>query len=166
MGSYVIRRQIAAPPERVFRAFSEPDLMVDWMDAKEIRHRSGPLDRAGTTFRLVIFRMHSFAVTVIRSEPPRLHEARGIGRLGWYRMVATLTPNNAGTALEILTEYGLPLGPIGRWIDRRWIDREPRAQANSEVDRLVTIVEAGADQPLDGLPAGGSTAGAGTAGAG
>lgn len=142
MGSYVIRRHIDAPPERVFRAFTDPALVVDWMDAKTLEEPSGPLDRAGTQYRLVIFRLHHFRTTVVRSEPPLVHETRGSGRFGWYRMVATLVPRSGGTDLELLTEYGLPLGPVGRWIDRRWIDREPRAQANREVDRLVELVSA------------------------
>ncbi len=145
MGRYVIRRQIAAAPERVFGAFTEPSLVVDWMDATAIRDASGPLDRPGSAYRLVIFGIHHFRTTVVRSEAPRLHETRGTGKFGWYRMVASLSPREGGTDLELLTEYGLPLGPIGRWIDRRWIDREPRAQANREVDRLVQLVS-GPDQ--------------------
>ena len=140
MGRYVIRRQIAASPEQVFRAFTEPSLVVDWMDAKAIREASGPLDRPGTRYRLVIFGIHDFRTLVVRSEVPRLHETQGHGPFGWYRMVASLSPSPIGTDLDLLTEYGLPLGPIGRWIDRRWIDREPRTQPNREVDRLVELV--------------------------
>ena len=142
MGSYVIRRDIDAPTEAVFRAFADPALVVDWMDAKEIRDASGPLDQSGTTYTLVIFGIHHFRTTVVRSEPARLHETRGHGRFGWYRMVATLTPRDGRTELELLTEYGLPWGPIGRWLDHRFVDREPRTQANREVDRLVELVSA------------------------
>jgi hypothetical protein len=59
-------------------------------------------------------------------------------------MVATLSPHDDATDLDLLTEYALPLGPIGRWVDRRWIDREPRTTANREVDRLVALVSTGA----------------------
>ena len=55
-------------------------------------------------------------------------------------MLATLTPGDGGTDLDLLTEYVMPMGALGRWIDRRWIDREPRSIANREVDRLVTLV--------------------------
>jgi hypothetical protein len=154
MGSYVLRRHIDASPEAVFRAFVDPHLVADWMDAQAVQDPTGPLDRPGTQYRLVIFRLHSFRTTVVRSEPPHLHETRGSGRFGRYRMVATLTPREGGTDLELLTEYGLPLGPIGRWMDRRWIDKEPRAQANRELDRLVELVSA---------PAGPASAAAGRA---
>jgi hypothetical protein len=153
MGQYVLRRRIAASPDRVFRAFIEPDLLVDWMDAQALQDASGPLDGTGSTYRLVIFRFHSFHTTVVRSVPPHVHETRGHGRFGWFRMVATLTPVDGGTDLELLTEYGLPLGPVGRWLDRRWIDREPRTQANKELDRLVAIVTA-----TDAVAPGASTA--------
>ncbi len=55
-------------------------------------------------------------------------------------MVATITAANGSTDLDLLTEYTVPFGALGRWIDRRWIDREPRTIANREVARLVTLV--------------------------
>lgn len=77
----------------------------------------------------------------MRSERPRVHESSGRGPLGaFYRHVATLTPKEDGTDLDLVTEYALPFGPVGRWIDRRWVDREPRAIANRELDRLVELV--------------------------
>ena len=55
-------------------------------------------------------------------------------------MVATLAGADSYTDLELMTEYTVPFGAVGRWLDRRWIDREPRTIANREVDRLVTLV--------------------------
>ena len=141
MGHYRITRRIDATPERVFRAFTDPDLVADWMDASAVADPSGPLDVAGSRYTLVIGGPWKFRTVVVRSEPPRLHETVGDAPLGGsYRMVATLSERDGGTDLDLLTEYTVPLGPIGRWIDRRWIDREPRATANREVDRLVTLV--------------------------
>lgn len=143
MGSYRITRRIDAEPDQVFRAFTDPGLVVDWMDATTVAHPSGPLDAAGTRYTLVIRGPWRFRTTVVRSEPPWLHETVGEAPFGGaYRMVATLVARDGGTDLHLLTEYALPLGPIGRWIDRRWVDREPRAQANREVDRLVALVSA------------------------
>jgi hypothetical protein len=56
-------------------------------------------------------------------------------------MVASLTNATVGPS-GLLTEYALPFGAVGRWIDRRWVDREPRTIANREVDRLVALVSA------------------------
>lgn len=143
MGSYRITRRIDATPEQVFQAFTSPKLVADWMDATGVADPTGPLDAAGTRYTLAIRGPWKFRTTVVRSDPPRLHETVGKAPLGGaYRMVATLVARDGGTDLDLLTEYTIPLGPIGRWIDRRWVDREPRAQANREVDRLVTLVSA------------------------
>lgn len=141
MGSYRITRRIDAEPDQVFRAFTDPGLVADWMDASGVIDQTGPLEVADSRYTLVIRGPWRFRTVVVRSEPPFLHETMGRAPLGGaYRMVATLAVNGGATELDLLTEYTIPLGPIGRWIDRRWVDREPRAQANREVDRLVALV--------------------------
>lgn len=141
MGRYVLDRDIDATRAEVFNAFTDPALAADWMAATAIRDISGPLDLAGSRYTLVIRGPWRFRTTVVRSEPPTLHETLHQGPLGASaRMVATLTEGDRGTHLELLTEYTVPLGALGRWIDRRWIDREPRSTANREVDRLVSLV--------------------------
>jgi hypothetical protein len=111
------------------------------MDASAVQDPTGPLDVAGSRYTLVIRGPWRFRTVVVRSEPPWVHEAVGKAPLGGaYRMVATLSARDGGTDLDLLTEYTIPLGPVGRWIDRRWVDREPRATANREVDRLVALV--------------------------
>ena len=140
MGRYRITRRIRATPAQVFRAFTDPALVVDWMDSTDLIGATGELDEPGTRYTLVIWRPHQFRTEVIRVEAPHLHEIAGRGPFGSFRMVASLTERDGETELDLLTEYTLPLGAIGRWIDRRWIDHEPRAIANREVDRLVTLV--------------------------
>lgn len=141
MGRYVLTREIAATPDQVFRAFTEPKLVADWMDAAAVVDDTGPLDVAGNTYALVIRGPWRFRTTVVRVERPWVHEAFGQGPLGTtFRMVATLSTSTAGTSLQLFTDYTMPLGILGRWIDRRWIDREPRSVANRELDRLVELV--------------------------
>lgn len=140
MGRYVLRRRIEAPPERVFEAWTDPVVTADWMDADGIVDQTGPLAEAGTTFTLVIRGPWRFRMRVVRSERPRAHEMAGPAPLGAsVAMTMTLTPRDGGTDLELVTAYVVPLGPLGRWMDRRWIDREPRAVANRELDRFVAI---------------------------
>lgn len=141
MGQYRITRRIRATPDQVFRAFTDPGIVADWLDATAVKDPTGPLDVPGTRYSLVIRGPWRFRTVVTRSEPPRLHQTVGQAPLGGsFRMTATLTEHDEGTDLDLLTEYTVPLGPIGRWIDRRWIDREPRPTANREVDRLVELV--------------------------
>jgi hypothetical protein len=141
MGRYRITRHVRAAREQVFRAFTDPAMVVDWMDATGLVQATGPLDEAGSRYTLVIWGPWRFRTQVVRASSPEVHEIAGTGPLGsTYRMVATLTASADGTDLDLLTEYTMPLGALGRWIDRRWIDREPRAMANREVDRLVALI--------------------------
>lgn len=141
MGRYRITRHINATPAQVFRAFTDPALVVDWMDSTGLIGATGELDKPGTRYILVIWGPWRFRTEVVRAEAPHLHEIAGRGPLGsTYRMIARLIERDGETELDLLTEYTMPLGAIGQWIDRRWIDREPRAIANREVDRLVTLV--------------------------
>lgn len=141
MGRYRITRQISATADQVFRAFTDPSLIADWMDGTGVVDATGGLDQPGASYTFVVRGPWRFRTTVRRVEKPHLHEVTGIGPLGSaYHMVATLTPGDGGTHLDLLTEYTVPLGAVGRWIDRRWIDREPRTIANREVDRLVRLV--------------------------
>jgi len=144
VGRYILRRRIPAPPARVFQAFTDPILAADWLDGTGIIDADGPLDATGTTYTLVIRGPWRFRMRVERCEPDRLHETTGRAPLGAaVHMVATLTPVDDGTDLELLTEYVVPLGPIGRWIDRRWIESGDRSTANRELDRLVELVTDG-----------------------
>lgn len=141
MGSYRITREIRATPVQVFRAFTDPGLIADWMDAAAINELAGSLAAPGASYTMIIRGPWRFKVAVVRSEPPWLHETVHRGPLGTrVRILATLSARDGGTHLDLLTEYAMPLGPIGRWIDRRWIDREPHVTANREVDRLVELV--------------------------
>ena len=141
MGRYRIARRIRATPDQVFRAFTDPALLIDWMDGTGLLDATGPLDKPGSRYTLVIWGPWRFRTQIDRVHAPSLHEVSGRGPLGSsYRMVATLARVDGFTDLELLTEYTVPFGALGRWLDRRWIDREPRATANREVDRLVTLV--------------------------
>lgn len=142
MTRYVLRRRIEAPPERVFEAWTDPVVAADWLDADAIIDRTGPLAEVGTTFTLVIRGPWRFRMRVIRSAAPFTHEMAGTAPLGTaVELALTLTPRDGGTDLEFATTYTMPLGALGRWIDRRWIDREPRPTANRELDRFATIAE-------------------------
>lgn len=142
MGRYRIARRIRATPEQVYRAFTDPALVVDWMDGTGLVDATGPLDEPGSRYTFVVWGPWRFRTEVVRVEAPLLHEISGRGPLGAsYRMVATLAAADHGhTDVDLLTEYTMPLGALGRWMDRQWIDREPRAIANREVDRLVALV--------------------------
>ena len=141
MGRYRKTRRITAAPEDVFRAFTDPTIVADWMEADGIIDQRGPLDTAGSTYTLVISGPWRFRMRVTRSVPPRTYELEGRGPLGTsYRMTAALTAVADVTELVVDTEWTLPFGPIGRWIDRRWVEPASAGDDDRELDRLVDIV--------------------------
>ena len=141
MGRYRKTRHIKASPDDVFRAFTDPAIAADWMEADGIIDQRGSLDTAGSTYTLVISGPWRFRIRVTRSVPPRTYELEGRGPLGTsYRMAATLTEAAHVTELVVETEWTLPFGPIGRWIDRRWVEPASAGEDDRELDRLVDIV--------------------------
>jgi uncharacterized protein YndB with AHSA1/START domain len=140
-------RRIDASPAAVFRAFTDPTLLADWMEADGVVDQHGPLDQAGSTYTLVITGPWRFRMRVAESTPPRAYGFGGRGPLGTsVRMAATLADVGPGTELVVETEWTLPFGPIGRWIDRRWVQPGAEGEDDRELDRLVDIVTGNDDR--------------------
>jgi uncharacterized protein YndB with AHSA1/START domain len=97
---------IAAPPDRVFDHFVDPELLVRWMgDWARLEARNGGLfavDINGVVIR----------GTFVRVERPKLVEiawgeaGNEVMPPGWTRLVVRLTPTGEGTILE-LEHHGL-----------------------------------------------------------
>lgn len=156
MGRTRRTRHIDAPAAAVFRAFTDPALVADWMEADGIVDQRGPLDAAGSTYTLVITGPWRFRMRVTRADAPRAYGLEGHGPLGTrYRMSATLVDHGPTTELVVEMEWTLPLGPIGRWMDRRWVEPGTRGEEDRELDRLVAIVTGqDATSPRAGVRAG------------
>jgi hypothetical protein len=141
MGHYVQTAQVPASPERVFRAYTDPLMLADWMDMRAIRDQTGPLDRVGSECTLVVRGPWWFRSSVRQCDPPRSITFGGAGRLGAsFQVTAMLTPRDAGTWLEQRTDYTLPFGALGRWLDQRFVEGRPRTVADREFARLLALV--------------------------
>ena len=141
MGHHVRTRTFNAAPATVFRAYTDPAWMVDWMDLQAVRDISGPLDVAGTTYAFVVSGWWRFRIRVLAADPPRAIAYEGRGPLGAsVRIAATLAPGDRGTELVQTTDYRLPFGPMGRAIDRMFVGGTAAATADRELDRLAELV--------------------------
>jgi len=141
VGRYILSRTIAADPDRVFEAFTDAALVKDWMNLQDVTNITGPLGTAGSRYTLVVRGPWKLRSETVRSDRPRVHRLAGRGPLGAsFAIEATLTPDDETTHLELLTEYSPPLGPIGRLLDRIFLEGGPRSTANRELDRLVKLV--------------------------
>ena len=151
MGRTRKTRRIEAAPSAVFRAFTDPAMVADWMEADGVVDQRGPLDVAGSSYTLVIVGPWRFRSRVTRSEPPREYAVEGDGPLGTrYRMAASLSEIDGTTELVVDTEWTLPFGPVGRWLDRRFVEPGTVGEDDRELDRLVDIVTGrDAESPRD-----------------
>jgi pimeloyl-ACP methyl ester carboxylesterase/uncharacterized protein YndB with AHSA1/START domain len=141
MGRYRRTRRIDASAAEVFRAFTNPEILADWMEADGVVDQDGPLDRAGSTYTLVITGPWRFRMRVMDSIPPHAYVFGGRGPFGTaFRMAATLTERAGSTELVVETEWALPFGAVGRWMDRRWVEPGTQGEDDRELDRLVDIV--------------------------
>lgn len=141
MGRTRRTRHIEASPDAVFRAFTDPLIAADWMEADGIVDIRGSLATVDSTYTLVIAGPWRFRMRVTHSEPPHAYGLEGHGPLGTsYRMTATLTSRGSTTDLVVESDWTLPLGPIGRWVDRRWVEPGSQGEDDRELDRLVAIV--------------------------
>lgn len=156
MGQKHRTRQIDTPAAAVFRAFTDPVLAADWMEADGVVDQRGPLDTENSTYTLVISGPWRFRMRVTHAEPPRAYGLEGRGPLGTrYRMTAHLTDHGSTTELDVKTEWTLPFGPVGRWMDRRWVEPGTQGEDDRELDRLVAIVTGReATSPRAGIRAG------------
>jgi len=144
MGRYQLTRDITASPDRVFEAFTDPVMFADWMHLSRVTEIQGEFGSVGCTFVMVVGGPWRLRSKVIASRPGSFHEWAGRGPFGAsYHISATLTETNGTTHVAMVTDYVVPFGRLGRWIDRRWIDRPERTTANREFDRLVELVTAG-----------------------
>jgi hypothetical protein len=81
---------------------------------------SGPLDQVGTTYALRFNPLLVSRVKVTEVEAPRMHtrtwDARPLGTHG--RATVLLRPEAGGTRVDLEVNFELPLGPLGRLLER------------------------------------------------
>lgn len=99
MGEYRFELDIKAPPERVFEAWLNLELMPRWIEGvTRVTDVSGPLDVPGTTYTVWFGRMRS-STEVLAVERPRLFRSRVTGRLLSADNEARFEATDGGTRL-------------------------------------------------------------------
>jgi uncharacterized protein YndB with AHSA1/START domain len=150
MGYHRSTVYIEAPPEEVWKVLTNAERRPEWEDAiVEVRDVTGPMDRVGTRWVEVRSeRGKTFPATmeVTRVEAPRLIEWTGplpAGARLLFRV--TLEPRNGGTQKRVDAESKLPLGPVGKLLDRlvvqRMWTRWAEEHGTRSDEKLKTLVE-------------------------
>ena len=155
MGRSVFTDHIDAPPEKVWEVLSNVYRRPEFeMAVVEVKDLSGPIDKVGTRWTEVrtfplgpsrhIIGSHRAAgeFRVKRVEPGRLLELGWIQGQGGEMIVRhTLEPEGTGTKKIVESEYTLPGGAVGAFLDKLIVNRFLRRHPRESNLRLKAIVE-------------------------
>jgi len=122
---------VEAPPEQVWGAHIDGARIPEWFPGvRGVDGISGPLDRPGTTYTLRFRPPVRSRVVVTEVEAPLMHtrrwDARPFGSHGTATLL--LRPEGGGTHVDLDVTYGLPLGPVGRVLERLSVVRRRAAR--------------------------------------
>ena len=116
-GTVTLHRVLRAPPERVYRAFLDPDAMAKWLPPHGFTGKVHAIDvRVGGSYRMSFTNFstgasHSFGGEYLELEPGKrlVHTDRfdDPNLPGDMRTAVTFTPVSCGTELNI-TQEGIP----------------------------------------------------------
>jgi uncharacterized protein YndB with AHSA1/START domain len=146
VGEVRFTSEVSAPVAEVYAAHTNASRIPDWFPGVHaIEEISGPLDRAGTTYRLRFSRWIAGRCEVVSADPPHLHvrtwDSTPLGSSG----KATMRFFESGpgrTRIDFHAVYRLPLGPLGRLADQLAPVRS-RAESTMrrEIDSFARFVE-------------------------
>jgi uncharacterized protein YndB with AHSA1/START domain len=108
---------IAAPPERVYDLYVDPDRMGEWQEGNPVvSDRSGDPRLPGTTYSVRRGRFASRS-EVIAAEPPISQTVRMTGMGLQADLTAEFRPENGGTRLELRLDARWVNPLVGRVLD-------------------------------------------------
>jgi uncharacterized protein YndB with AHSA1/START domain len=139
MAEYRFELRVKAPPERVFEAWIDLDLMPNWVEGvTRVGEVSGPVDMPGTTYTIWFGRMRS-RVEVLEVDRPRLFRSRIAGGLLTADNEARLERDGDGTRLiQTFRTHGL----MSRLWARIFATGSWRGSFRGELDTFARLVEA------------------------
>jgi len=136
-----LEQHVAAPIDRVYAAYVDPELMPRWMELRAIADLSGALDRAGTTFLQVVNGPWRFRTEVIRAEAPEVHEMAGRAPFGTnFTWLTRFEPDRDGTRV-ILESQSRAFGFLDPLAERLF-GASAKDQARRHLATLAALVEA------------------------
>lgn len=106
MGTFRFTVKVAAPPDRVFRLWTDLDRMKEWVGGVTgVTDVTGPVAQAGTGYTVRFGRMQS-RTTVLEADPPRHLRTRFRSWLLSGETTANFEPEGDGTRItqEFRTE--------------------------------------------------------------
>ena len=111
---------VNASRDEVWAAHVDGERIPEWFPGvTSVQAVSGPLDRPGTTYSLRFNALVRSRVEVTEAERPVMHTRRWDARpFGTYGIATLLLrAEEGGTRVDLDVAYGLPAGPLGRFLE-------------------------------------------------
>jgi uncharacterized protein YndB with AHSA1/START domain len=150
MGTFTIRRTVAAAPQRVWQVVTDWDGYARWMPLTTMRLDPGPSGVGWSFAGLSGVGPMRFADSMVITHwaPPAADgygelRVRKTGRVlaGWAVVTVRAAPGDGRTRLEWVEDISLRPAPLGRLL-APVVDRVNRAMFGRAVDRMVAEAEA------------------------
>lgn len=138
-----LKRHIKASPEKIYKAFTDPDVYVAWLPPHGFVGKVHAMDaRVGGKFRMSFYTANkswenTFGGTYVELVPfSRIvhtdrFETDDPTMQGEMRVTITLTPQEGGTLVEVVQE-GIPAGPASSGAPYGW---------SQSFEKLAQLVE-------------------------
>lgn len=135
---------VRAPIQRVYAAYTDPALLAKVMGLQAITDVSGPLDRPGATFVVVVFGRYRPRSEVLAAEASVLHDMRGQAGLGMgWRWTARFAVKDEGTEVTLDAEVRFPAGLISGLLRRTQEGGRLERGTRQRLATFARLVEAG-----------------------
>jgi ligand-binding SRPBCC domain-containing protein len=145
MGTINRATRIDCPPEGVFAVLTEVERLTEFSEMTvDVRGPRRPIV-AGDTFEQVVRVLGKELDTtwqVAEVQAPSLLRFEGTGPAGAKAtLIERLTPEGAGTRVELDVDYDLPLGLLGDAVDALYLQAKNETQAEQILAKLKTLCE-------------------------
>ena len=130
---------IAAPPEHVFRFFSDPRQRPRWQRSlREVCILTPGEPGLGTRWRESPVGLGVVTLEITAHEPPRQWAERGSSALGQLELTLTFTPEGTQTRVALNANLSFPcLLRVGAWLMKPLIVRE----IQNDMKRAARLLE-------------------------
>lgn len=152
MGQVRMRTHVEVPIEQVFDYAADVNHWAEWnVSVVEMEPRA-PLATVGDRFagkNKFLGRVEDITGEVTAIERPRLMAfVSGPASGGHENWTAHLTPEGGGTDIDCVIDYEVPLGLVGAFADKLFIERQVQQMLNQSRDNFIALVEHVALQPV------------------
>jgi uncharacterized protein YndB with AHSA1/START domain len=152
MGHARIHGHVEAPIEQVFDYAVDFDHTAEWNVSVVEMKPGAPLAKVGDRFAgtmKFLGRVYEGEGEVIAIERPMMFAFVSSSPMGGHQnWTSHLTPAGNGTDIDSEIDYEVPLGFVGAFADKLFVERQVQKMLDQSRDNFIALVEQRALQPV------------------